>query len=57
MVEKRTDYSPFVEEIGEAEERRGRRKWGAFLAGAHLFWIYALILGAILALLYVVLVR
>jgi hypothetical protein len=57
MVEKRTDYSPFVEEIGEAEERRERRQWGAFLAGAHLFWIYALILGAILALLYVVLVR
>jgi hypothetical protein len=57
MVEKRTDYSPFVEEIGEAEERRERRQWGAFLAGAHLFWIYALILGAILALLDVVLVR
>jgi hypothetical protein len=57
MVEKRTDYSPFVEERGEAEERRERRQWGAFLAGAQLFWIYALILGAILALLYVVLVR
>jgi hypothetical protein len=24
MVEKRTDYSPFVEEIGEAEKRRER---------------------------------
>jgi hypothetical protein len=24
MVEKRTDYSPFVEEMGEAEERRER---------------------------------
>jgi hypothetical protein len=45
MVEKRTDYSPFVEEMGEAEERRERRKWGAFLARA------------ILALLDVVLVR
>ena len=55
MVEKRTDYSPFVEERGEAEERRERRKWGAFLAGAHLFWIYALILGAILVILYLVL--
>jgi hypothetical protein len=27
---------------------------GAFLAGAHVFWIYALILGVILAILYVV---
>src|SRR5919108_2055401 len=42
MAEK-TDYSPVVDETGEAEKRRERRKWGAFLAGAHLFWIYALI--------------
>jgi hypothetical protein len=28
---------------------------GAFLAGAHLFWVYALIPGAILAMLYFVL--
>jgi hypothetical protein len=28
---------------------------GAFLAGAHLFWVHALILGVILAMLYVVL--
>ena len=55
MVEKKTDYSPVVEETGEAQTRRERRKWGAFLAGAHLFWIYALILGAILAILYLVL--
>jgi hypothetical protein len=55
MVDEKTDYSPVVEETGEAEKRRERRKWGAFLAGAHLVWIYALILGAILALPYVVL--
>ena len=55
MVEKRTDYSPFVEEMGEAEERRERGNGVALLAGAHLFWVYALILGAILALPYVVL--
>jgi hypothetical protein len=34
MAEK-TDYSPVVEETGDAEKRRERRKWGAFLAGAH----------------------
>ena len=55
MVEEKTDYSPVVEETGEAEKRRDRRKWGAFLAGAHVFWIYALILGVLLALLYLVL--
>jgi len=53
MAEK-TDYSPVVEETGEAEKRRERRKWAAFFAGAHLFWIYALILGVVLAILYVV---
>ena len=52
MAEK-TDYSPVVEETGEAGKRRERRKWGAFLAGAHLFWIYAVILGVILVILYV----
>jgi hypothetical protein len=55
MVEEKTDYSLVVEETGEAEKRRERRKWGAFLAGAHVFWIYALILGVLLALLYLVL--
>jgi cell division septal protein FtsQ len=54
MVEEKTDYSPVVEETGDAEKRRERRKWGAFLAGAHLFWVYALILGVILAILYIV---
>jgi hypothetical protein len=54
MAEK-TDYRPVAEKTGETEKRRKRRKWGAFLAGAHLFWVYALILGAILAMLSVVL--
>jgi hypothetical protein len=48
------DYSPVVQETGDAEKRRERREWGDFLAGADLFWIYALILGVILAILYVV---
>jgi hypothetical protein len=33
MAEK-TDYSPVVQEAGEAEKRRARRKWWALL-GAH----------------------
>jgi hypothetical protein len=49
MAEK-TDYSPVVEDAGEAEKRRARRKWGALLAGAHLFWIYAVVLAAIILL-------
>jgi hypothetical protein len=49
MVEK-TDYSPVVEEGGEAEKRRARRKWGALLAGVHVFWIYAAILAGIILL-------
>jgi hypothetical protein len=39
-----------VEESGEAEKRRERRKWGALLAGAHVFWIYAAILAGIILL-------
>jgi hypothetical protein len=46
MADK-SDYSPVVEEAGEAEKRRARRQWGALLGGAHLFWIYAVVLAAI----------
>jgi hypothetical protein len=47
MTEK-SDYSPVVEEpTGKAHKRRARRKWQAFLWGAHAFWIYALVLAAI----------
>jgi hypothetical protein len=54
MAEK-ADYSPVVEEAGEAEKRRERRKWGALLGGAHLFWLYALLLAGIVLILYLVL--
>ena len=49
MTDK-SDYSPVVEETGDAEKRRERRKWEAFLWGAHAFWIYALLLGGIVLL-------
>ena len=49
MTEK-SDYSPVVAETGDAEKRRERRKWEAFLWGAHAFWIYALILAGIVLL-------
>jgi uncharacterized iron-regulated membrane protein len=51
----KTDYSPVIQEAGEAEKRRARRKWWALLGGAHLFWIYALILTGIVVVLYYVL--
>jgi hypothetical protein len=53
-VSDKTDYSPLVEETGDAEKRREGRKWKAFLWGAHAFWIYALVLGAIVAIFYVI---
>jgi hypothetical protein len=53
-MENKTDYSPVVEETGEAEKRRETRKWKTFLGGAHAFWIYALALGAIVAIFYVI---
>ena len=46
----KTDYSPVVEETGDAEKRREGRKWKAFLTGAQAFWIYALLLGVTVAL-------
>ena len=49
MAEK-ADYSPVVEEAGDAEKRRERRKWGALLTGAHVFWIYGAILAEIILL-------
>jgi hypothetical protein len=51
-VAEKTAYSPVVEEAGEAEKRRERRKWWALLGGAHLFWIYALALAGIVVVLY-----
>jgi hypothetical protein len=49
-VTEKSDYSPVVEEAGEAEKSRERRKWGAVLGGAHVFWIYALVLAGIILL-------
>jgi hypothetical protein len=49
-VADKRDYSPVVEESGEAQKRRERRKWGALLGGAHIFWIYAAILAGIILL-------
>jgi hypothetical protein len=46
-VSEKTDYNPVVGEPGDAQKRRERRKWAAFLTGAHAFWIYALVLAAI----------
>ena len=49
-MEEKTDYSPVVQEAGEAEKRRERRKWSALLGGAHAFWLYALLLAGIILL-------
>jgi len=49
-MEDKTDYRPVVEEAGEAEKRRERRKWSALLGGAHAFWLYALLLAGIILL-------
>ena len=51
-MNEKTDYSPVVDPTGEAEKRRESRKWKAFLWGAHAFWIYALLLGGIVILLF-----
>jgi hypothetical protein len=50
-MDDKSDYSPVVEETGDAEKRREERKWKAFLSGAHAFWIYALLLAGIVILL------
>ena len=50
-MDDKTDYSPVVEETGEADKSREERKWKAFLWGAHAFWIYALLLGGTVILL------
>lgn len=51
-MERKPDYSPVVEVPGDAEKRHEGRKWKAFLLGAHAFWIYALLLGGIVILLF-----
>ena len=49
-MSEKADYSPVVDEAGEAQKRRERRKWAAFFTGANAFWIYALVLAAIVLL-------
>jgi hypothetical protein len=49
-VTEKSDYSPLVEERGDAEKRHERAKWSAFLTGVHAFWIYALVVAAIVIL-------
>ncbi len=50
MPEK-TDYSPVREPMPEPEKQRERRLTRAFVLGAHAFWIYALLLAALIVLL------
>ncbi len=49
MPEK-TDYSPVTERPPEPEAERERRTWTAFLGAAHAFWIYAVVVAAIILL-------
>jgi hypothetical protein len=53
-VAEKTDYSPSSRGRRRRKHRQ-RRKWATLLGGAHLFWIYALILAGIVVLLYYVL--
>ena len=49
MPEK-TDYSPVREPMPAPEQKRERRLARAFLLGAHGFWIYAVLLAAVVIL-------
>jgi hypothetical protein len=50
MADDKTDYSPVVEPAPPAEQRHERRQARAFILGAHTFWLYALVLAGIVAL-------
>jgi hypothetical protein len=51
MAEK-TDYSPYDEPVtGEAEKHRRRRMFWGIFGAAHIFWLYAVVLAAIVVLL------
>ena len=50
MAEDKTDYSPVVEPATPAEQRHERRQARAFLVGAWSFWLYALVIAGIVAL-------
>ena len=49
-MEEKRDYSPVVDERGDAETRRQRRFARALFLGAHTFWIYALLLAGLILL-------
>jgi hypothetical protein len=49
MPEK-TDYSPVREPAPGPERRRERRFARVFVLGAHAFWLYALVVAGIVAL-------
>ena len=50
VPEDKTDYSPVVEQAPPAEQRHERRQARAFLLGAWSFWLYALVIAGIVAL-------
>ncbi|HSK14675.1 MAG TPA: hypothetical protein VK915_00765 [Gaiellaceae bacterium] len=50
MAEK-TDYSPVRERAPAPEQKRERRLTKAFVLGAHAFWLYALVVAGVIALL------
>jgi hypothetical protein len=50
VADDKTDYSPVVDPAPPAEQRHERRQARAFLAGVWSFWIYALVIAGIVAL-------
>jgi hypothetical protein len=50
VADDKTDYSPVREPMPEAEQRHERRLARAFVFGAHAFWIYAVLLAAVIVL-------
>jgi hypothetical protein len=50
VAEDKTDYSPVVDPAPPAEQRQERRQARAFLVGAWSFWVYALVIAGIVAL-------
>ena len=50
VTEDKTDYSPVVEPAPPAEQQHERRQARAFLAGVWSFWLYALVIAGVVAL-------
>jgi hypothetical protein len=50
VVAQKTDYSPVEKPAGEAEKRRQRRKFWAIFGGAHIFWLYAVVIAGVVLL-------